>query len=173
MHRTWYHCFVLVTDDDSDYFPFSASSCHTHTILLFLLHHQLQALQYLFTRAYMLWWRGQSFLTARVVFLEFSCTLQWPKKLFIKSCFVAWLSASPYLYRSTYWNGVTSAVGSSIMSNGTIYMTPFWCSLQTQVGHSSLGDTWYRFRGLDWGIRRGLWVMMCALRDSWTDCVMY
>lgn len=70
---------------------------------------------------------------------KFSRTLQWPKKWFVKSCLAAGLSASPYLCGSTYWNGVRrSAVGSSIMSIGTIYTTLFWCSLKTQVGHSSL-----------------------------------
>lgn len=60
------------------------------------------------------------------------------KKWFVKSCFIAWLPASPYLCGYTYWNGVRrSTVGSSIMSIEKIYMTRFWCSLRTQVGHAS------------------------------------
>lgn len=65
------------------------------------------------------------------------------KKWFVKSCFIAWLPASPYLCGYTYWKGVRrSSVGSSITSIEKIYMTQFWCSLRTQVGHASsyVGD---------------------------------
>lgn len=74
-------------------------------------------------------------------------------------------SASPYLCGSTYWNGVRrSSAGSSIMSIGTICTAPFWCSSQTQVGHSSC--TWDQLRRWEWGIMRWLWAMMCVFCET-------
>lgn len=76
------------------------------------------------------------------LWFEFNRMPHWLEEWFINCCFVARLSASRYLCGSTCWNGVTrTSAESSIILIGTIHTSLSWCTLQTQVGHSSLGAT--------------------------------
>lgn len=170
-HRWW--C-------DSDYFPLSATSWDNTPLFCFY-----------FTIIYKL---PNASSPEHISFL-FTVSDRRPDQSFVTDRAVIWIQPHASPAKGMIYQLLFCCSAFSVALSVWIYLLK-WCHKQrcgiihhldrnnsyesvvmhlTDAGGSQqLGcDTWCQQRGLDCGIMRRLSAMMCVLRDSRTDCVMY